>query len=412
MRFLTRQASAALIAVLLCDAGFAAAEAPKEGEGGQWPAAAKAGLFEILGAMVVAPAAKTADDTSGGDPNTVMGAQDVLIPLPLTYRDQAPLSYELQVTPPSSAAAVEIVRDGTHNSILKVKLAAGRRGSVKIAFRSIVLIGPSDFTTVPKEAPMAKEWPKEVAPWLAATWCADADHERIQALTADIRAETSDVLEAIRRVRSLMGTILRSAKGRSDSLTAVESLDNRGSCTSCANLVAALLRASGVPARIVASYPSWSGPLQTHYIVEAYVPGYGWYPIESTLGQAPWPNTQQAQVAIIPPQHEAEACAGPRVGVAGGVPYLSLTELPGNDGSCFAVGAIKDAMGCDHHCRALTTMEGTGDQWNRAAAAATTRWNAWLDLTHELTADGRLEWGDPSQASQSKSVDELLETLE
>lgn len=411
MRTLTRQASAALIAVLVWNAAGCAAAA-EEPASGKWPVAAKAGLFEILGAMVIAPAAKSADDTSGGDPNTVMGAQEVLIPLPLAYRDQAPLSYALQVTPPSSAAAVEIVRDGPHNSILKVKLAAGRRGSVKITFRSVVLIGPSDFTTIPKTAPMPQEWPEEAAPWLAATWCADADNERIRALTADIRAETNDVLEATRRVHSLMGTILRSAKGRGNALTAVEALDNRGSCTSCANLVAALLRASGVPARIVAGYPSWSGPLQTHYIVETYVPGYGWRPIESTLGQAPWPNTQQAQVAIIPPQHEAEACAGPRVGIAGGVPYLSLTELPGNDGSCIAVGAIKDAMGCDHHCRALHALEGTSEEWTGAIAAATTRWNAWLDSTHELTADGGLEFGNPSQASQTKSVGELVETLE
>jgi hypothetical protein len=372
----------------------------------------KPGLFEILGAMVVAPAAKSEADLSGGDPNTVMREQDVLIPLPLSYRDQTPLSYELRVTPPASVNAVDVVRDGPDNFVLRVKLAEGRRGSVKITFKSIVLIGPSDFSSVPESAPFPETWPEDARPWLAATWCADSDHERIQAIASGIRAATNDVLEIIRRVQTATGNVFRLAQGRGKSLTAVEALDKQGSCTSCANLVAAVLRACGVPARIVAGYPSWSGPLQTHYIVEAYIPEYGWYPIESTMGRSPWPNFQQALVAIIPPKYEDRARAGARVGVAGGVPYLSLTELPGNDGSCIAVGAIENAMGCDHYCRAMQSLEGTSEQWSQAAAAARTKWESWLDGTHKLEAEGQLEFGDPSKMAKWKSVSEVIEDLD
>jgi hypothetical protein len=372
----------------------------------------KPGLFEILGAMVIAPAAESAEQVAGGDPNKELRWQDVLIPLPLTYRDQTPLSYELRVTPPASVVAVDIERDGSHNSLLNIKLAAGRRGSVKIEFKSVLLIGPSDFTSVPQSAPIAETWPDDVSPWLAATWCADADHERIRTMAASIRAETDDVLKIIGGVQEATGAAFRSAQGRGESLTAVEALDKQGSCTSCANLVAALLRACGVPARIVAGYPSWSGPLQTHYIVEAYVPEWGWYPIESTMGRSPWPNFQQALVAIIPPQHEDNEQAGARPGIAGGVPYLSLTELPGNDGSCIAVGAIKDALGCDHQCRAMRSLAGTGEQWNRAAAAARPRWEAWLAAPHKIDADGRLRFDGPATMASSKSVAELIDSLE
>jgi hypothetical protein len=338
--------------------------------------------------------------------------QDVLIPLPLAYRDQSPLSYELRVMPPASVIAIEIDRDGPQNAVLKVKLAGGRRGSVKITFRSVLLIAPSDFTSVPRTAPFPHTWPEEVMPWLAATWCADSDHERIQAMAADIQAETKDVLETIRRVQGATGTVFRLAQGRGESLTAVEALDKQGSCTSCANLVAAVLRACGLPARIVAGYPSWSGPLQTHYIVEAYIPEYGWYPIESTMGRSPWPNFQQALVAIIPPGYENHSRAGARVGVAGGVPYLSLTELPDNDGSCIAVGAIEGARGCDHHCKAICGLEGASEQWKFAAAEARTKWDAWLDVTHRLDGEGRLEFGNESRMLPSKSVAELLEALD
>ena len=78
-----------------------------------------------------------------------------------------------------------------------------------------------------------------------------------------------------------MRLIYRNASGRVDALTATEALTKRGSCTSCANLGAALLRAQGIPARIVAGYPTWCGALQTHYVVEYWLPQGGWRLLES-----------------------------------------------------------------------------------------------------------------------------------
>jgi hypothetical protein len=161
---------------------------------------ARPGLFEIMGAMVIAPAAKSEADLAGGDSDTTMREQDVLIPLPLAYRDQTPLSYELNVTPPATVDKVDIFRDGPHNAVLRVRLTGGRRGSVKITFRSVLMIGPSNFMSVPKSAPFPENWPEDAKPWLAATWCADANHARIQSIAARIRAERNDVLQIIDRV--------------------------------------------------------------------------------------------------------------------------------------------------------------------------------------------------------------------
>jgi len=47
--------------------------------------------------------------------------------------------------------------------------------------------------------------------------------------------------------------------------------------------------------------------LQTHYIVEAFVPNFGWYPIESTGLTSPWPNHQQVNVSIVPIEYEKQA---------------------------------------------------------------------------------------------------------
>ena len=283
---------------------------PDSGRSGTPLDEVKPGLFEIISSMRLTPNNNPLT-SHRGFMNTLSGEpippQTVLLPLPLSYRDQVPIGFRLTVDPPDAVQAIDIYEDRPNNYVLKLIVDdVVKWKQVDVTFRSTILVGASAFDAVPASAPVPVTWPDEAKPWLAASWCADAKHERIQSLAAEIRAETSDVPEIIRRVEKTADKLYRSANGHVQNLTAVEALDKQGSCTSCANLVAALLRASGVPARVLSGYPVWSGPLQTHYLVEAYVPDYGWYPIESTLCRSPWPNKHQVNVAIIPPEYEQE----------------------------------------------------------------------------------------------------------
>jgi len=92
-------------------------------------------------------------------------------------------------------------------------------------------------------------------------------------------------------------------------LDAVTALTHRGSCTSNANLVAALFRASGVPARVLAVYPTNGQPLQTHYIVEYFVPGYGWVWAESSIARTPWEPYKEVVVNVVYPEDEDRSFA-------------------------------------------------------------------------------------------------------
>ena len=194
--------------------------------------------------------------------------------------------------------------------------------------------------------------------------------------------------EIVRRVLSRSQEIFKAAMGSVTELTAVEALDKQGSCTSCANLVAALLRACGVPARVLSGYPTWSGPLQTHYIVEAWVPGYGWYPIESTLGREPWQPYQQVAVSVVPPEYEERS--QPRPSAAGGVPYLSLTEVVTE--SVYSDGTMPGRPHCDHGAtvfRPLATDTGPL-AWTGAFERARGQWWKWLKDPKTGVAGGRL----------------------
>lgn len=324
-----------------------------------------------------------------------LDATSLVFPLPLAYRDQTPISFHLQVNPPAIAKAVEIETGPGENRLMRVhlhQLAANQKGS--IAFQSLILVRPSVFPKYPEKVPFPAEWPAEAKPWLSATWCVDSDHERIKKIASEIRGQSDDVLKIIDLATERSVACMRAAKGKVANLTAVEALDKQGSCTSNANLVAAVLRACGVPARVLSGYPIWSGPLQTHYIVEAYVPGFGWHPIESTVGKSPWPNHQQVNVCIVPIENEAQEKARMRNPAAGGVPYLSLTEIQPPTQLLFGMGTLKKY--CDHDARQVCTWQAEPPEWAAAQDWARQRWAAWLDSKPQLV-DGKLSFGPKAE---------------
>jgi transglutaminase-like putative cysteine protease len=363
-------------------------------------AAVQPGLFEARGAYKLVASGKSAKPT-------------LLIPLPMSYREQAPLTYNLVTDPPEKLKKVRVYRDQPNNYVAEVVLGALKSGeTVKLEWSSIVLCGPRSFKDVPLKAALPKKWPKKARPWLKGTRCVQAEHERIAEVADEIRGDSKDVMEIIDGTLKRTAKIYSQQEGRCDGLDAVQALDKQGSCTSCANLVAALLRANGIPARILAGYPSWSGPLQTHYLVEAYVPDYGWYPIESTRLQAPWQPYQQIEVAIIPPEYEDKSQH--RFCAAGGVPYLSLTEYPGHDGSFASIGTIVEKQSCDHQAKSWRPFakSAPAEDWRKAIDAAKARWKKWLASSPTPGDDRRLT--TPLQPAELKAENpaELAKFLE
>jgi len=304
-----------------------------------------------------------------------------LFPVPISYREQVPLTYAVEVDPPDMFDSARIFEDRPGNYVAEVILARlGDGVAVNVCWRSVVLSAPRSFDDVPKRAPMPDAWPEEVAPWLQSTRSCQAEDKELVAVANEIRGERDDVIAIVEATLSKTRHIIDSQKGRCTELDAVQALTRRGSCTSCANLVTALLRAQGVPARILAGYPSWSGPLQTHYTVEAWVPDYGWYPIESTLLRAPWPPQGQLQVSIVPPEHEDEL-ARPRYNAAGGVPYLSLTEYRHPAGAFSLESAVNGKPHCDHVAEQLHAFANAASQegWTAALLRVRARWQEWVE---------------------------------
>lgn len=354
------------------------------------------GLFEVKGAFEVFTDQNDADQVR------------VLIPLPLLHRKQFPLTYHLSANPPESFKSVRIYEDKPKNFVAELTLhQLAKRKRIQVKFDSLILVLPDTFEDVPQAVAIPDEWPSEVKSWLRPTWCVGSVDTRIQGIAKEIRAETDDVFEVIQKVEARAQAIYDSATGRVTDHTAVQMLDKKGTCIGCANLIAGLLRAADVPARILAGYPSWSGPLETHFIVEAYVPGTGWYPIESRLCRSPWPNKNQINVAIVDPQYETKEMAGYRPGGSDGVPYLTVTEIPDNDGRYTFWGALEEREGCSHLCQFIRKLEAGDSDWLVAADWASKRWKSWL-TTEPPLANGQVRFGPQTSEIKSNVLSQLI----
>ena len=290
------------------------------------------------------------------------------------------MTYELSVYPPEAATGIKIYQDTPDNYVAKVPIVLrSKREKVYIKFRSLVLVGPFILRRRPGPGRNPDQWPEECQPWLKSTWCVDSQHEKIQAVSKEIRYAADDVMSIIAGSRSGPVKSWRTLKAITRVSQPSRPLTSLGSCTSNANLVAALLRGCNIPARVVAGYPSWTGPLQTHYIVEAWMPQFGWYPIEATMLKSPWPNEYQVNVAVVPPKYESEELANWRPLNAAGVPYLSLTEIPDGLSGIIVKGAIDPAQNA-------TTSAG----WSASFRPATANGTMFLTLPRHDGGNGSL----------------------
>ncbi|MBI3271110.1 MAG: transglutaminase domain-containing protein [Planctomycetes bacterium] len=326
------------------------------------------GMFHLRGVYDVNVAAATAEPV-------------VLLPLPLSWGAQVPLRWELRANPSAMVRSWRAYERKPRVWVAEVRLQPLEPcDRFHLEWEADLLCGPSAHTALPGGVPLEKlgEIPEEARPWLASTRCVQSGHERFQAIAKEVKSSAKDVADLVARIQAKLLDVYRAEKGQAKSLDALEALDRSGSCTSCANVTAALYRACGFPARVVSGYPVWSGPLQTHYIVEVHFPGHGWFPVESTLLRTPWPQSQQLAVSVVYPEDEERSAQ--RWCAADGVPYLSLTETPGGDDHFSLQGAIPDHAACDHEAVRTRDFAVEDAAWSDVLAAARSRWDAWLAL--------------------------------
>lgn len=335
----------------------------------------------------------------------------LLIPLPLVHADQAPLTFKLTVDPPGRMESISYEpRGATGNRLARVRLKGlTLTEETKVSWESVVLAAPTSFERVPARAPLPAKWDESVAPWLASTRSVESDAPAIRAMAKELKGDSNDEMEIIKATIERARAIYAAQEGASTEFDAVQALTKRGTSTSGANLIAALLRACSIPARLVSVCPAWAGPVRAHYLVEAYVPEYGWYTIEPTALRAPWPGHQQIALAIVSPADEDASAA--RASGPGGTPYLSVIEYDPRDAPIRTRGLLgAPASGCDHECAPLRNFpEDTSESvWKQLLATAAHRWEHSLDKDRCPPTEPGAGWfKDAADATPAAVLDRL-----
>ena len=273
---------------------------------------------------------------------------EVIFPLPNVTAWQTPISFEVRVDPPGKLISSEIFHRSDINWNCRVVLGPIKKDEViKMNYFSDVIMAVADFSKIPEKIaiPPAAEYPADVLPWLESTIEAQVTDPRIVKTAQKLMSETpgGDAVAYLKVMLAFPRTI---KFNKPEGCDAVNMLEQGGACTSHANLAAALCRAVGIPARVIANYPTWNVPFQTHYIIEAYLQGYGWLPCESIMNvfaQQPFKQIFMSRVTI---QDEKDS-ADPNRNAAPGVPKWSLNEIDTTTGLMMIDAPLGQEF-CDH----------------------------------------------------------------
>jgi hypothetical protein len=265
---------------------------------------------------------------------SVRGSGEISFPLPVVHQGQVPLALKIFTEPPDRIGALHFREKWDRDWVATARVAAP--STTFLRFEAVVLECELADTQLASDEALER---RGTAAWLRPTATVPSDDP-------EVRAAASEAVGTATEVRDKVAGILRWLKDHMTGSAFPVDVDARsvlrarwGSCTGWANLAAALGRAAGIPTRIVAGYPAWASPLQTHYINEFYLDGIGWYRVEPQSMRMNLPDFHTAQsymsiVSVVHPEQEGPAAIDPRKRVrsfiAKGVPYLTLFEPSGN----------------------------------------------------------------------------------
>lgn len=253
----------------------------------------------------------------------------VYFPVPGPTAEQAPISFRLRATPEKALLGYEI-KKRNDNWVCEAHVAPTDEKPVVLRWESVLLIRSQPAHALPKAG--FDSFPNEAKGWLGSSPVVQSDDAGIVAKAKELKAGVSDVETFARKVIDF--TSKNEGTGKPFvSLDAAAALGCGGSCTSRANLAAALLRAGGVPARTISHLPTWAygSGLYEHWLVEYWHPGAGWVRVEPTLGQfAPTASTFAALATATVEDERATGKPGQLGWIMPGAAWMS--GIQGSDG--------------------------------------------------------------------------------
>lgn len=295
------------------------------------------------------------------------GHESVVIPIPFPFSTQTPIYLDITADPSELVSKLSVER-GNHGNAL-IHLVIEPMDSGQDFFLDWVcplfIVNQLEWNAISEQAKSG--CPEDVESFLSQSFCVQTENARIKRKAASLRITDNDTLQTVRNVLHFIQEQKPTWDFKYNGFDALEALQHGGSCVSVANLATALLRANGIPARMLATHPTWFGRHQTHYAVEAFV-GSEWIAMDPARGKFPDSLCQNPVVSVIDIQAEDKSVSRWQYPMWG-VPYLSLPEK-------FTAGDIgyMCPKGGPHRAEVVQDFEGSADLIGKVFAATKERW--------------------------------------
>jgi hypothetical protein len=239
----------------------------------------------------------------------------VLYACPPKYSYQTPVFVEIFNDTTSDVLNYKIENDidCNPNKFVNFTINNMNKNEKKLVHFTVwVLAEHNDFSDMPssKNFPNITTLPNETKIWLEKTDVTQKDNVFIKLRSKILRLGNDDMITYAKKVASFIKNhryllfVLQLKLGIFFSQDAITTLLINGENVGRSHLACALFRNQNIPARVILVNNDQGFWTQMHYMVEYYVPDYGWALLDTTKGQTPYNTSRQIINRICYPSDE------------------------------------------------------------------------------------------------------------
>jgi len=233
---------------------------------------------------------------------------------PPDYAYQVPILLEIFNDTTEKLLHYEIEDDTNKpNKIINFTINAMEKDEgILLHFTCWVLVKNHDFSDLPEKVKFPRRWqlPEETKTWLESTKVVQKRSILIRHKARQLRGIRGDVLEFANDIATYIKWhrfglfLLQLNLGIFFPQDARTTLFINGENVGRSHLACAFFRSQNVPARVILAHNDQGFWTQMHYMVEYYVPDYGWVLLDSTKGKTPYETKRQIINRICYPEDE------------------------------------------------------------------------------------------------------------
>jgi transglutaminase-like putative cysteine protease len=273
----------------------------------------------------------------------------------------------LKVTALTAEIDVELIGSGVDNDVACLKTAMqtfdGKKEQARLTGKVAVRTRPYDGKDSP---PFPQKADGGTDPWLKPEAYIESDHPSIVGLAAELTKGAATRWEATLRVGQWVHREIAYTIG--DTPSARLALEKKkGDCGPHATLTVALLRAAGIPARLVGGLlytPTFGGTFGQHAWVEAHLGPAGWVAFDPTTGEfgrlcATHIKLFEGMGGVIPQLVRVVAFEPPNRAVTASAP-VEVRPLPWKPGRTYTYRYVQDGQEIGRETFVLTQTKHDG----------------------------------------------------